>query len=328
MRAHQTKEMPMPPEPSRFGFDSTTDEVLEGIDLGGRLALVTGASGGLGEETARALAAHGARVVMTARDIPKGEAAAAKIRESTGNGDVEVIELELDSLESVRTCAKKFLASHDELNLLINNAGVMACPFAKTRDGFEMQFGTNHLGHFVFTNSILPALFKGAPGRIVNLSSGGHRFSNVLFDDPHFENTEYHKFLSYGQSKTANIQFSVGLDARLKDRGIRVFAVHPGAIMTELSRHMQKADVDELMANRGAAKMVFKPIPAGAATSCYAATSSDLDGEGGLYLEDCHVAEVNDSDTHNGVRSYALDPANAERLWTLSEELVGEKFSI
>ena len=318
----------MSPATSKFGFESTTDEVLEGVDLTGKLALVTGASGGLGEETARALASHGARVVLTARDIPKGEAVAAKIRESTGNPDIEVISLELDSLESVRACAQRFLATHDELNLLINNAGVMACPFGKTQDGFEMQFGTNHLGHFVFTNSILPALLKGAPGRIVNLSSGGHRFSNVLFDDLNFETTEYHKFLSYGQSKTANVQFSVGLDARLKDRGIRVFAVHPGAIMTELSRHMEKADIDELMANRGSAKMVFKPIPAGAATSCYAATSSDLDGLGGVYLEDCHVAEVNDTEEHNGVRSYALDSDNAERLWTLSEQLVGEQFSL
>lgn len=318
----------MSPATSKFGFESTTDEVLEGVDLTGKLALVTGASGGLGEETARALASHGARVVLTARDIPKGEAVAAKIRESTGNPDIEVISLELDSLESVRACAQKFLATHDELNLLINNAGVMACPFGKTQDGFEMQFGTNHIGHFVFTNSILPALLKGAPGRIVNLSSGGHRFSNVLFDDLNFETTEYHKFLSYGQSKTANVQFSVGLDARLKDRGIRAFAVHPGAIMTELSRHMEKADIDELMANRGAAKMVFKPIPAGAATSCYAATSSDLDGLGGVYLEDCHVAEVNDTEAHNGVRSYALDSDNAERLWTLSEQLVGEQFPL
>ena len=318
----------MSPATSQFGFESTTDEVLEGVDLSGQLALVTGASGGLGEETARALASHGARVVITARDIPKGQAVAAKIRKSTGNPDIEVISLELDSLESVRACAKQFLATHEELNLLINNAGVMACPFGKTQDGFEMQFGTNHLGHFVFTNSILPALLKGAPGRIVNLSSGGHRFSNVLFDDLNFETTEYHKFLSYGQSKTANVQFSVGLDTRLKDRGIRVFAVHPGAIMTELSRHMEKADIDELMSNRESAKMVFKPIPAGAATSCYAATSSDLDGLGGVYLEDCHVAEVNDTEAHNGVRSYALDSDNAERLWTLSEQLVGEQFSL
>jgi NAD(P)-dependent dehydrogenase (short-subunit alcohol dehydrogenase family) len=318
----------MSPATSKFGFESTTDEVLEGVDLSGKLALVTGASGGLGEETARALASHGARVVITARDMPKGEAVAAKIRKSTGNPDIEVISLELDSLASTRACAKEFLASHDELNLLINNAGVMACPFGKTQDGFEMQFGTNHLGHFVFTNSIMPALLKGAPGRIVNLSSGGHRFSNVLFDDVNFESTDYHKFLSYGQSKTANVQFSVGLDARLKDRGIRVFAVHPGAIMTELSRHMDKADMDELTPKRGAPKMVLKTIPAGAATSCYAATSSDIEGLGGVYLEDCHVAEVNDSKAHDGVRSYALDADNAERLWTLSEKLVGEQFTL
>lgn len=309
-----------------FGSESTTEEVLEGIDLAGRLALVTGASGGLGEETARALAACGARIVIAARDIPKAEAVAAKIRESTGNREVEVIALELDSLASVRSCAAEFLARHSDLSLLINNAGVMACPFMKTRDGFEMQFGTNHLGHFVFTNSILPALLAGAPGRIVNLSSGGHSLSNVLFDDPGFETTPYNKFLAYGQSKTANVQFAVGLDRRLKDRGVRAFAVHPGIIMTDLARHMESADIEELMGGPGAAQMVFKSIPAGAATSCYAATRADL--EGGVYLEDCHVAEVNDTEGQDGVRSYAMDPANAERLWALSEELVGEKFRL
>lgn len=312
---------------SRFGFDSVTDEVLDGIDLTGRLALVTGASGGLGEETARALAARGASVVMAARDMPKGEAAAETIRASTGNSDVAVTELELDSLESVRACAKRFLVEHDRLNLLINNAGVMACPFARTHDGFEMQFGTNHLGHFVLTNLLAPALLAGAPARVVNLSSGGHRISDVLFDDPNFERTEYDKFVSYGQSKTANILFSVELDRRLRERGVRAYAVHPGAIPTELGRHMQRADVEQLMASRpGGAKMQLKQVPAGAATSCYAASSPDLADRGGIYLEDCGVAEVRDENAMTGVRSYALDPESAVRLWSLSEALVGERF--
>jgi len=311
----------------RFGFDSVTDEVLDGIDLTGRIALVTGASGGLGEETARALASRGARIVMAARDLAKAETAAATIRASTGNPDVAVTELELDSLASVRACAKRFLAEYDRLHLLINNAGVMACPFAKTRDGFEMQFGTNHLGHFVLTNLLAPALLAGAPARVVNLSSGGHRMSDVLFDDPNFERTEYDKFVSYGQSKTANILFSVELDRRLRERGVRAYAVHPGAIPTELGRHMQRTDVEQLMSSRpGGAKMQLKQVAAGAATSCYAASSPDLADQGGIYLEDCGVAEVRDEDAMNGVRSYALDPDSAARLWALSEELVGERF--
>jgi len=320
--------MATPPE-SKFGFASTTDEVLEGIDLSGKLALVTGGSGGLGEETARALAAHGARVVLTARDVPKGEAAAEAIRKSTGNANVTVGELELDSLASIRAFAERFLAEHRALNLLINNAGVMACPFSRTHDGFELQFGTNHIGHFLLTNLLVPALLRGAPARIVNLSSGGHRFSNVLFDDPNFERTEYSKWTGYGQSKTANVLFSVELDRRLRDRGVRAFAVHPGAIVTELGRHLVREDVEMLgRARPGGAKMKYKQVPSGAATSCYAATSPDLEGLGGVYLEDCHVAEVNDGDAADGVRSYALDPKGAARLWEISERLVGQRFDV
>ncbi|MEZ4215271.1 MAG: oxidoreductase [Myxococcota bacterium] len=321
--------MTPPPSPpaSKFGFDSTTDEVLAGVDLGGALAVVTGASGGLGEETARALAAHGASVVMTARDMAKGEAAADAIRKSTGNANVSVAELELGSLASVRAFAERFLREHDALQLLINNAGVMACPYAKTHDGFELQLGTNHLGHFVLTNLLAPALVRGAPGRVVNLTSGGHRFSNVNFDDPNYERTEYTKWGGYGQSKTANVLFTVELDRRLRDRGVRAYAVHPGAILTDLGRHLVPEDVEALRSARpGGAKMRYKPVPAGAATTCYAATSPDLEGLGGVYLEDCHVAAVNDEPAPDGVRSYALDPEGAARLWALSEQLVGQRF--
>ena len=312
---------------AQYGFESTTDEVLEGIDLSGKLALVTGASGGLGEETARALASRGAAVVMTARDVPKGSVAAEKIRASTDNPAVEVAKLELDSLESVRACAMHFLAAHDRLDLLINNAGVMACPFSKTRDGFEMQFGTNHLGHFLLTNLLMPALLASSTARIVNLSSGGHRMSDVLFDDPGFERTPYDKFVGYGQSKTANILFSVELDRRLAGRGIRAFAVHPGAIATELGRHMEPSDIEALTSRRPAGgKFPFKTVQSGAATSCYAASSPDLEGHGGVYLEDCGIAETASEPAMNGVQAYALDPTNAARLWVLSEELVGERF--
>jgi NAD(P)-dependent dehydrogenase (short-subunit alcohol dehydrogenase family) len=313
---------------SRFDKDSTTTQVLEGIDLAGVVAVVTGGSGGLGEETSRALAACGASVVMTARDLAKGEAAAEKIRASTGNPSVEVEELELDSLASVRAFAKRFLAQRGPIQLLINNAGVMASPKGQTQDGFERQFGTNHVGHFLLTCLLAPALRAGTPARVVNLSSGGHRFSDILWDDPQFEHTEYEKFRSYGQSKTANVLFTVELDRRLRDEGVRAFAVHPGAIVTELGRHLVPDDI-KMMSQRAGGKLEFKTIPAGAATSCYAATSADLEGLGGLYLEDCHVAERNDDETSvGGVRSYAVDADSAQRLWALTEELVGESFDL
>ncbi len=316
---------------TEFGHDTTTDEVLEGIDLSGRLALVTGASGGLGEETARALASKGASVVITARDLPKADAAAKAIRESTGNDAVEVEELELGSAESIRAFAERFLAKHDTLNLLINNAGVMACPYVKTSDGFEMQFGTNHLGHFLMTCLISPALLKGAPARVVSLSSRGHQMSPVVFDDISFENREYDKWDSYGQAKTANVLFAVELERRLGARGVHANAVHPGVIMTDLARHMDREDMEHLQkraVERGqTGGLQMKTIPAGAATSVYTATAPELEGRGGLYLEDCHIAEIDDNESAaEGVRSYALDAENARRLWTVSEQMVGQTF--
>ena len=212
---------------SKFGSETTTDEVLEGIDLKGELALITGGSSGLGEETARALASKGAHVVITARDLVKGNAVAARIRESTGNNQIEVEELELDSLASIRAFADRFLARHPKLDILIDNAGVMACPFAKTADGFEMQFGTNHLGHFLMTCRLVPALRRAAPSRIVCVSSRGHHLSPVDFDDPCFERRPYDKWVSYGQSKTANVLFAVGLERRLGGEGIHANALHP-----------------------------------------------------------------------------------------------------
>ncbi len=312
-----------------FGPDTTTDEVLEGIDLTGALALVTGGSSGLGAETARALASKGARGVITARDLPKGEAVAKGIRESTGNDAVEVEELELGSLASIRAFAERFLARHDALQLLVNNAGVMACPFAKTSDGFEMQFGTNHLGHFLMTGLVAPALLKGAPARIVSLSSRGHQMSPVVFDDISFEKREYDKWSSYGQSKTANILFAVELERRLGARGVHANALHPGVIMTELARHMQQEDLEFLQSRAPEGGLKFKSVEAGAATSVYAATAPELEGRGGLYLEDCHVAEVNDADdAREGVRSYALDPDAAKRLWSVSEEMIGQAVAL
>lgn len=312
---------------SGFGHDTTTDEVLEGIDLGGKLALVTGGSGGLGAETARALASKGARVVLTARDMSKGEAAARAIRESTGSEGVEVEELELGSLASIRAFAERFLARHDALHILVNNAGVMACPFEKTHDGFERQFGTNHLGHFLLTGLLAPALLRGAPARVVSVSSRGHQQSPVVFDDIHFERRPYDKWEAYGQSKTANILFAVELERRLGERGVHAHALHPGVIATDLSRHMGPEDFERIR-QRAGGRLQLKPVEAGAATSVYAATAPELEGRGGLYLEDCHVAEVDDREgATGGVRSYALDPDAARRLWSISEEMVGQRFS-
>jgi NAD(P)-dependent dehydrogenase (short-subunit alcohol dehydrogenase family) len=309
-----------------FGAATTTNEVLDGIDLSDRVTLVTGGSSGLGRETARALAAHGAEVILTARDLPKGEAVAAAIRSETGNDRVVVTALELGSLASIRAFAERVLAEHPRLDLLINNAGVMACPFAKTSDGFELQFGSNHLGHFLATGLLVPALRRGTAGRVVCLSSRGHHISPVVFDDVHFERRPYDKWLSYGQAKTANVLFAVGLERRLGASGIHALAVHPGAIVTELGRHLQQEDLVFLQArSRG---MQFKSVEQGAATSVFAATAAELAGRGGLYLEDCHVAAIDDApDALEGVKSYALDPEDAERLWELSERLVGTRFT-
>ncbi|MDJ0878088.1 MAG: SDR family NAD(P)-dependent oxidoreductase [Halieaceae bacterium] len=313
---------------ANFGHDTTTDQVLEGIDLTEARALVTGGTAGLGVETARTLAAHGAAVTLTARNMVRGEEVVADIRESTGNQAVDVMELELGSLASIRAFTDAYLARYDTLNILINNAGIMACPHGTTEEGFELQFGTNHLGHFLMTNRLVPALLEGAPARVVALSSRAHHMSPVDFDDLDFSGRGYNKWAAYGQSKTANILFAVALDARLRNRGVRAYAVHPGVIETELSRHMD--DEDRALINARAEQIgnwTLKSTAAGAATSVYAATAPELDGQGAVYLEDCGVAPIENESTSHGVRAYALDEDAAERLWRVSEELVGENFS-
>jgi NAD(P)-dependent dehydrogenase (short-subunit alcohol dehydrogenase family) len=290
---------------------------------------VTGGSGGLGAETARALASKGARVVITARDVAKGEEVAEGIRKSTGNAGVEVEELELGSLASVRAFGDRFLARHDALQILVNNAGVMACPFARTKDGFELQFGTNHLGHFLLTGLVAPALLGGAPARVVSVSSRGHQQSPVVFDDIQFERRPYNKWLAYGQAKTANILFAVELDRRLGPRGVHANAIHPGVIPTGLARHLVPEDYELLRKRQPGGQMKLKTVESGAATSVYAATAPELEGRGGLYLEDCGVAEVDDTENAaGGVRSYALDADAARRLWSISEELVDQSFPL
>src|SRR6266853_4654843 len=231
-----------------FGPTSTTEDVLAGIDLQGKRILVTGASAGLGVETARSLAAHGAQVVGAARDLAKAEAATAQVRKdaAANGGSLEMVELDLASLKSVRACADKLLKKGEPFDVVIANAGVMATPFGQTLDGFETQFGTNHLGHFVFVNRIAPLIRAG--GRLINLSSAGHRYSNVDLQDPNFERTPYEPFVAYGRSKTANILFAVAFDKRHRGRGVRAAAVHPGVIQTELGRHMDPAMLKAMMA--------------------------------------------------------------------------------
>lgn len=319
---------------SNFGATSTTDEVLAGVDLGGKRILVTGASAGLGVETTRALVARGAHVVGAARDLAKAERATADVRAAAeaDGGSFELIELDLASLASVRAAADRLVADGRPFDIVIANAGVMAPPFGHTDDGFETQFGTNHLGHFVFVNRIAGLISDG--GRLVNLSSAGHRFADVDLDDPGFEKTAYDPWIAYGRSKTANILFAVEFDRRHKDRGVRATAVHPGGIRTELGRHMSEADEAALIASiaeanaaAGLPPFVYKSIPEGAATSVWAAVVADADAVGGRYCEDCHVGELVEGEgLRGGYRPYALDPDRAAALWTRSEELVGETF--
>jgi NAD(P)-dependent dehydrogenase (short-subunit alcohol dehydrogenase family) len=312
-----------------FGHETTTEEVLEGIDLAGRRAIVTGASSGLGAETARALASRGAAVTLAVRNTTKAQGVADAIRQNTGNPNVDVLEIDLLLPDSIRAFAKSWLAGGDALHILINNAGVMACPLDRNALGWEMQFASNHLGHFLLTCLLVPALEAGAPSRIVNLSSGGHRFGGIDFDDPNYERREYDKWGAYGQSKTANVLFSVELTRRLAGRGITANAVHPGVIMTELARHLQQADMEDLQSRAPKGGLSFKPVEAGAATSVWAATSPELKGRGGLYLEDCQIGKpADEAGDAGGYADWAVDPKAAKKLWELSEDLLGEKFPL
>ena len=321
-----------------WGATSTTDDVLSGIDLHGKRVLVTGVSAGIGVETARALAAHGGQVVGAARDLEKAEAATAQVRKdaAANGGSFELVALDLASLKSVRACADELLARAEAFDVVIANAGVMATPLGHTVDGFETQFGTNHLGHFVLVNRIASLIRPG--GRLINLASSGHRFSNVDLNDPNFQRTAYEPFVAYGRSKTANILFAVAFDRRHRERGIRAAAVHPGGIRTELGRHMDSAQIEKMidqmnqqLAAEGKAPFQWKTIPQGAATSVWAGFVAQADEVGGRYCENCHVGRIVPDDTvitaiSEGVRSYALDPHNAEALWKKSQELVGESF--
>ena len=324
-------------ETTSFGATSTTDDVLSGTNLKGKRIFVTGVSAGLGVETVRSLAAHGAQVVGAARDLNKAKAATGQVRKdaAANGGNFELIELDLANLKSVRACADGLLARGEPFDVIIANAGVMATPFGHTADGFETQFGTNHLGHFVLVNRIASLIRTG--GRLINVSSAGHRYANVDLVDPNFERTPYDPMVAYGRSKTANILFAVAFDQRHRERGVRAAAVHPGGIQTELGRYQDPGRIEKMIdqinrqrAAQGKNPFQWKTIPQGAATSVWAAVVASADEIGGQYCEDCHIAHVVPDDltvaTNEGVRSYAIDPKAAEALWKKSEKLVGESF--
>ncbi|MFI6435809.1 SDR family NAD(P)-dependent oxidoreductase [Streptomyces sp. NPDC050759] len=305
---------------SGFGAHSTADDVLAGIDLSGKLAIVTGGYSGLGLETTRALTKAGARVVVPARRPDTAWKALA------GLDGVELDELDLSDLDSVRAFAERFLDSGRTVDFVIDNAGIMACPETRVGPGWEAQFATNHLGHFALVNRLWPAIEPGG-ARVVSVSSRAHHFSGMRWDDVHWR-TGYDKWQAYGQAKTANVLFAVHLDKLGADRGVRAFSLHPGGILTPLQRHLPKAEMVERgwIDEQGNAlnPSGFKSPEQGAATQVWAATSPQLAGMGGVYLEDCDIAEpAVDGDESSGVRAWATDPEQAERLWTLSAELTG-----
>ncbi|MFG2468609.1 SDR family NAD(P)-dependent oxidoreductase [Streptomyces canus] len=305
---------------SGFGAHSTADDVLAGLDLSGKLAIVTGGYSGLGLETTRALTKAGARVVVPARRPDTAWKALA------GLDGVELDELDLGDLESVRAFAERFLDSGRTVDLVIDNAGIMACPETRVGPGWEAQFATNHLGHFALVNRLWPAIEPGG-ARVVSVSSRAHHFSGMRWDDVHWR-TGYDKWQAYGQAKTANVLFAVHLDKLGADRGVRAFSLHPGGILTPLQRHLPKAEMVERGWIDEQGNVLnpsgFKSPEQGAATQVWAATSPQLAGMGGVYLEDCDIAEpAVDGDESGGVRAWATDPEQAGRLWTLSAELTG-----
>ncbi|MCQ4213752.1 SDR family NAD(P)-dependent oxidoreductase [Streptomyces longispororuber] len=302
---------------SGFGARSTTEDVLDGIDLSGRTAIVTGGYSGLGLETTRALAAAGARVVVPARRRAAAQEAVESIE------GVETDDLDLSDLDSVRGFAERFLDSGRKVDIVINSAGIMACPETRVGPGWEAQFATNHLGHYTLINRLWPAIAPGG-ARVIAVSSGAHGMG-VRWDDVHFERG-YDRWQAYGQAKAANVLFAVHLDALGRDAGVRAFAVHPGSILTPLQRHLAKAEmvdagwIDE---KGNATDPTFKTPGQGAATQVWAATSPQLTGMGGVYCEDCDIAEPATEGSEGGVHAHATDPEQAARLWALSAELTG-----
>ncbi|WP_262693881.1 oxidoreductase [Kordiimonas aquimaris] len=309
------------------GFDtkSTASEVIAGMRLDGKTAVVTGGYSGLGLETVKALAGAGAKVIVPARRPDVAGAALSDIQ-----GDISVGSMDLSDLASVRRFAEDFVATDAALDILINNAAIMACPETRVGAGWEAQFATNHLGHFLVTHFLMPAVLKANAPRVVSLSSIGHKRSGIQWDDIHFEQSAYDKWAAYGQAKTANSLFALGLQQQFSSEGLDAFAVHPGGILTPLQRHLTNDEMMELgwtqadgSVSEVAAKM-FKSPEGGAATSVWCATSEALTGQGGVYCEDCDIAVLADEDTprYIGVAPWAVDESGAEKLWDISKKML------
>jgi NAD(P)-dependent dehydrogenase (short-subunit alcohol dehydrogenase family) len=310
-----------------MGFDaeSTTDEVISGIRLDAKHAVVTGSTGGLGIETARALASIGASVTICGRNPEKIAAALTTLRQQLPEATFDSLEVDLASLANIAGATKTFVDRGQSIDLLVNNAGVMMCPEGQTGDGFETQFGTNHLGHFAWTAQLMPALANNA--RVVTLSSGAHLRGSVDHADLNWKSRDYDPSLAYAQSKTANIWFASELQRRHGDRLLSL-SLHPGVIQTDLARHIPAAVIEVMRAGFEKEGVVLKTVPQGAATSVWAATSPELIDHGGSYLLDCQIAQpTTTEDPRTGYAAWAFDRAGAERLWTQSEELTGVRFA-
>lgn len=310
---------------SGFNRKSTAEDVLGSVSLAGKHAIVTGGYSGIGLETVRALANAGASVTVPARRLEHARDVLSALE-----GDIHVEALDLGDLKSIAQFTDDYLASHGALHILINNAGVMANPLTRLAPGWESQFGINHLGHFELARRLFPALASAGGARVVALSSTGHHLTDIHWDDPNFRNHDYDKWQAYGQAKTANSLFAVGLDQKWADAGIRGFAVHPGGIFTPLQRHLANEEMVALGWKNAdgsvppAVQESFKSPEQGAATSCWAATAPSLDGMGGLYCEDVEVAALatDPKARYSGVRAYAVDPEAALRLWTMSDAMI------
>ncbi|WP_410815726.1 SDR family NAD(P)-dependent oxidoreductase [Micromonospora sp. 050-3] len=304
------------PITTSFAHHSTAMDVIRGVDLVGRRAIVTGGSSGIGVETARALASAGAEVTLAVRNPDAGQQAANDITGTTGNDRVLVAPLDLADQGSVAD----FVANWDgPLHILVNNAGIMAAPLSRTPQGWEMQFATNHLGHFALATGLRPALAASDGARIVSVSSAAHLRSPVVFEDIQYDKREYEPWQAYGQSKTANVLFAVEATRRWADDGILTNSLMPGAIRTNLQRYVSEEELDRLRAGNAA---TWKTVEQGAATSVLVAASPLLDGVGGRYFEDCQEAAPHQPGGRTGVAAYALDPEAAERLWQVSTALL------
>lgn len=311
-----------------FGRESTAEEVLGGVDLSGRVFAITGASSGLGEESARALAARGATVAMLARQPDRNAEAAARIRASAPGADLSLHQIDLADLASVARFAEEAAGQLDRIDVLVNNAGVMCCPEGRTADGFETQFGVNHLGHFALTAGLAPLLLAAPGPRVVTVSSGGHRIADADLDDPNFETAPYDPWIAYGRSKSANAHFAAEL-ARRFDGGLLSFSVHPGAIATRLGRHLTPELIEAMRQRAGRGRgggggLRFKSVEAGAATQVWAATAPEAAAHNGRYLADCGPAAPGPGEADH--EPWIDNPDTARRLWELSERLTGLPF--